>query len=103
AVGDPMNARLRAMTRSNCALDFARTIWSVLASTGVIEAMALTESACGDASFGSTWRSQLNFTASASNGVPSVNLRRSRSLRVQVTPSLDSMDSASEGTTLPLE
>src|SRR3954471_16539539 len=47
------------------------------------------------------WRSQLNFTAAASSGVPSLKVTPGRSRRIQFLPSFVANDCASSGTTVP--
>ncbi len=51
---------------------------------------------------GSAIRSQLNLTASASNGVPSVKVTPSRRWTVQLTASVESMEVASRNSTAPV-
>src|SRR2546430_9151579 len=56
----------------------------------------------GDALAGSWMRSQLYFTAAASQGVPSLNFMLGCSLSVQTVASLEVSDSADDGLTAPL-
>src|SRR4051812_6604389 len=74
AVGEPMAARLRAMARGNCPNGAVSVILSVRGST--TSSALITDAAprFGDPVAGSRIRCQLNFTALASYGVPSVKL-----------------------------
>jgi hypothetical protein len=72
---------------------------SVRASTTVVAAIEVASVRYGERVAGSFIRSQLNFTAAASSGVPSENTSPSRRVRVNVAPaSVVSNDSAIRGT-----
>src|SRR4051794_6732529 len=102
AVGEAMYG-MKVMATGNTAFLAFSTIESVRGSTTVMLPIRLACVALGDAIAGSCWRCQLNFTAAASYGVPSVNLMFGRSLSVQVIASEEVSDSAVCGTIWPVE
>src|SRR5436190_14062790 len=101
AVGDPMNG-ISVTAPGNRAFLALRVIFSVTASSGSMLAICWARPDRGDALAGSWMRSQLNFTAAASQAVPSVNFMFGWSLRFHTTASLDVNDSADDGLTAPL-
>src|SRR5262249_3521186 len=86
ALGEPMNVRaVVAMDRSSCGFGLANVIDRVNGSTTVV-VIARAAGATATVDCGAAVRSQLNFTAAESNGVPSLNFTPSRSFSVHVVP-----------------
>src|SRR5438132_1665596 len=101
AAGEPMYGRNSATTRGNWPLAACSVIFSVSGSTTSYFSV-LTRETADDALAGSAWRSQLNFTAWASNTVPSVNFTFGRIFIVHTMASLVVTEEASSGSTAPL-
>lgn len=101
AVGEPTYASSSATTWSNDRSGAASWIVRRVGST-TVRVTPLSVWACRDSRVGSASRSQLNFTAAASSGVPSLNLTFGRSSSVHSAPSAVVSDLANWGVTVPL-
>src|SRR3954468_22451095 len=101
ALGDAMYGIRVRFCGKTAFLDF-NVIFNVVGFTTSIDCMRLAWAAREAAFLGSCSRSQLNFTAAASYGVPSVNFTLGRRTRVHTNASCDVSDSAVLPFTVPV-
>src|SRR3954468_9568048 len=100
AVGEPMNGMSVTAPGNSAFLAFSVN-FKVTGSTTSYDPIWPASEDRGDALAGSAMRSQLNFTAAASQLVPSLNFMLGWSLRFHTMASLDVSDSADSGLTTP--